>query len=165
VYPPQASSTTAQEENTPVPKKYKVTLTPEERHSLQQMVRSGKTPARTLTRARVLLKADCSEGRAGWTDEQISEALDVGRATVERIRQRFVEESFETALYSRRPGRRYPHKLDGEAEAHLVALACSSPPGGRARWTIRLLAGRLVELGVVESVSRETVRRVLKKTN
>lgn len=128
------------------------------------MVRSGKTPARTLTRAHVLLKADCSEGREGWTDERIVEALNVGRATVERIRQRFVEESFETALYSRRPGRRYPHKLNGEAEAHLVALACTRPPAGRARWTVRLLAGRLVELGV-EAVSRETVRRVLKKTS
>lgn len=148
-----------------MPKKYKITLSPEERQSLEQMVRSGKTPARTLTRARVLLKADCAEARAGWTDEQIVEALDVGRATVERIRQRFVEESFETALYSRRPGRRYPHKLDGEAEAHLIALACAKPPAGRARWTVRLLTGRLVELGVVESVSRETVRRVLKKTN
>ena len=148
-----------------MPKKYKVTLTPEERHSLEQMVRAGKTPTRTLTRARVLLKADCSEGRAGWTDEQIVAALEVGRATVERIRQRFVEESFETALYSRRPDRRYPHKLDGEAEAHLVALACTKPPAGRARWTVRLLTGRLVELGVVEAVSRETVRRVLKKTN
>lgn len=91
--------------------------------------------------------------------------MEVGRATIERIRQRFVEEGFETALYLRRPGRRYPHKLDGEAEAHLIAVACGSAPEGRARWTIRLLAGRLVELGVVESVSRETVRRVLKKTN
>ena len=148
-----------------MPKKYKITLTPEERQSLEQMVRAGKTPARTLTRARVLLKADCAAGRRGWTDERIVEALDVGRATVERIRQRFVEESFETALYSRRPGRRYPHKLDGEAEAHLVALACTQPPAGRARWTLRLLTGRLVELGVVEAVSRETVRRVLKKTS
>jgi transposase len=146
-----------------LPKKYKVTLTSEERLSLQQRICSGRTPARTLTRARVLLKADEGDGRAAWTDQQISEALDVGRATIERIRQRFVEEGFETALYSRRPGRRYPHKLDGEAEAHLVAIACGSPPQGRSRWTIRLLAGRLVELGVVESVSRETVRRVLKK--
>ena len=148
-----------------MPKKYKVTLTAEERRSLEQMVRAGRTPARTLTRARVLLKADCADGREGWTDERISEAVDVGRATVERIRQRFVEESFETALYSRRPGRRYPHKLDGEAEAHLVALACTKPPAGRSRWTVRLLAGRLVELGVIEAVSRETVRRVLKKTS
>lgn len=148
-----------------MPKKYKITLTPEERHSVERMVRAGRAPARTLTRARVLLKADCGGGRGGWTDEQIVAALDVGRATVERIRQRFVEESFETALYSRRPGRRYPHKLDGEAEAHLVALACTKPPAGRARWTVRLLTGRLVELGVVEAVSRETVRRVLKKTS
>lgn len=146
-------------------KKYKVTLTPDERQSLEQMVRSGKTPARTLTRARVLLKADCAEEREGWTDEQIVAALDVGRATVERIRRRFVEESFETALHSRRPGRHYRRTLDGEAEARLVALACSKPPAGRARWTVRLLAGRLVELGVVEAVSRETVRRVLKKTS
>jgi hypothetical protein len=128
---------------TPVPKKYKITLTPEERHGLEQMVRSGKTPARTLTRARVLLQADCGGGRIGWTDEQIVGALDVGRATVERIRQRFVEESFETALYSRRPGRRYRRKLDGEAEAHLVALACTKPPAGRARWD----AVELLEVG------------------
>ena len=148
-----------------MPKKYKVTLTEQERQGLQQMIRSGRAPARTLIRARVLLKADCGEGRMGWTDQQISEAVEVGRATIERIRQRFVEEGFETALYSRRPDRRYPHKLDGEAEAHLVAVACGSPPEGRARWTIRLLAGRLIELGVVESVSRETVRRVLKKTS
>ncbi len=148
-----------------MPKKYKVTLTAEERQSLEQMVRAGRTPARTLTRARVLLKADCGEGREGWTDQRISEAVDVGRATVERIRRRFVEESFETALYSRRPGRRYRRKLDGEAEAHLVALACTEPPAGRARWTVRLLTGRLVESGVVEAVSRETVRRVLKKTS
>ena len=148
-----------------MPKKYKITLTAEERLSLEQMVRAGKTPARTLTRARVLLKADCGGGRVGWTDEQIVAALDVGRATVERIRQRFVEESFEMALYSRRPGRRYHRRLDGAAEAHLVALACTQPPAGRARWTVRLLTGRLVELGVVEAVSRETVRRVLKKTS
>ncbi len=136
-----------------MPKKYKVTLTPEERHNLEQMVRSGKNPARTLTRARVLLKADCGEGRVGWTDEQIVEALDVGRATVERIRQRFVEESFETAPYSRRR-RRYHRKLNGAAEAHLVALACTRPPAVRTRWTVRLLTGRLVELGVIEAVSR-----------
>ena len=148
-----------------MPKKHKITLTSEERQSLEQMVRAGKTPARTLTRARVLLKADCSAWREAWTDEQIGEALDVGRATVERIRQRFVEGSFKTALSSRRLGRRYRRKLDGEAEAHLVALACTEPPAGRARWTVRLLTGRLVELGVVEAVSRETVRRVLKKTN
>jgi hypothetical protein len=148
-----------------LPKKYKVTLTEEERQRLQQLIRSGRTPARTLTRARVLLKADEGDGRAAWTDQQISAAVEVGRATIERIRQRLVEEGFETALYSRRPGRRYPHKLDGEAEAHLVAVACGAPPEGRARWTIRLLAGRLVELGVVESVSRETIRRVLKKTS
>lgn len=164
MYPVQAHSTPAQEDTT-VPKKYIVTLTSQERQSLQQMVRAGRTPARTLTRARVLLKADCGQGRVGWTDEQIGEAVEVGRATIERIRQRFVEEGFETALYSRRPGRRYPHKLDGEAEAHLVAMACGSAPEGHARWSIRLLAGRLVELGVVESVSRETVRRVLKKTS
>lgn len=127
-----------------MPEKYKITPTPEERRCLEQVVRSGKTPARTPTPARVPLKADHSEGRGGWRDEQTVEAPGVGRATAERIRRRFVERGFEAALYSRRPGRRYPHKLDGEAEAPLVAAACGPPPGGaRAGRSARSPGGSL----------------------
>jgi transposase len=146
-------------------KKYIVTLTDEERAELRQMISSGTAPAQKLARARILLKADSGGGRIGWGDAAIARALDVGQATVARARQRFVEEGFEMALNTKRSGRHYPRAIDGEAEAHLIALACSQPPEGRARWTLRLLAGRLVELGVVESASYEAVRKTLKKTN
>ena len=117
-------------------------------------------PACKLARARILLKAD-----DGWKDEQIVQAPDVSRPTVERTRKRFVQEGFEVALNGRPRQRIYEHKLDGKAEAHLIALACSEPPEGHARWTLRLLAERFVQLEQVEvdSVSYETVRRVLKK--
>ena len=146
-------------------KRYKVTLTKEERQQLRALVTAGKAAAAKLTRARILLKADASPGGPAWTDQRIVEALDVGVATVERIRQRFVEEGMDAAL-SRKPQARpsRPPKLDGRAEARLVALACSAPPEGRREWTLQLLADKLVELKVVESVSDETVRRVLKKT-
>lgn len=146
-------------------KKYHVTLTVEERESLGKLISSGKASARKLTRARILLKADEAEDGAGWDDQAISEALEVGLSTIYRVRKRFVEEGLEAALEQRRPRRLYRRKLDGEGEAHLIALACSSPPQGRERWTLRLLADRLVELGYVESLSYETVRRVLKKTS
>lgn len=146
-------------------KKYHVTLTAEERESLGKLISSGKASARKLTRARILLKADEPEDGAGWDDEAISEALEVGLSTIYRVRRRFVEEGLEAALEQRRPRRLYRRKLDGEGEAHLIALACSSPPQGRERWTLRLLADRLVELGYVEDLSHETVRRVLKKTS
>jgi transposase len=139
--------------------KYRVTLTDEERAGLDRRVRSGRTSARTLTRARVLLKAD-----AGEEDAVIAKALDVGLSTIHRVRQRFVEEGVEAAIVSRRPRRVYARALDGEQEAHLIALACEQPPQGRARWTLRLLAGRMVELGHVEALSHETVRTTLKKT-
>lgn len=143
-------------------KKYIVKLTPEERDQLEKMLSSGTERARKLTRARILLKAD-----QGWTDEAISEALDVGRATVERLRRRFVEEGLEAALSRRPTTREYERLLDGQAEAHLIALACSAPPEGHTRWTLRMLAEKLVALEQVdiESVSHETVRQVLKKTN
>jgi transposase len=146
-------------------KRYKVTLTEEERQQLLALVASGKAAARKVTHARILLKADASPGGPAWADPRIVEALDVGLATVERIRRRFVEEGLEAALVRKpqlRP-RRQP-KLDGRAEARLIALACSAPPEGRREWTMRLLADRLVELEIVDTISDETVRRVLKKT-
>ena len=144
-------------------KKYIVTLTDEERDHLRKLTTSGTTPALVLTRARILLKADGSGSRVGWGDQAIARALDVGDATVERTRKRFVEDGFEIALHGKKLGRHYPTKLDGEAEARLIALACSEPPEGHARWSLRLLAGRLLELDVVDAISHETIRRVLGK--
>jgi transposase len=146
-------------------KRYKVTLTDEERQQLQDLIATGKAAARKLTHARILLKADAAPGGPAWTDRRIVEALDVGVATVERVRQRFVEEGLEAALGRKKPDRPpRPRKLDGRAEARLIALACSAPPEGRPEWTMQLLADKLVELEVVDAVSDETVRRVLKKT-
>jgi len=147
-------------------KKYLVTLTPEERQHLRKLVSTGKRSARTLTRARILLQADQATGGPAWEDAKIAEALGCGPRTIERVRQRFVERGLEAALSHKpqeRPSRE--RRLDGAAEARLIALACSQPPEGRARWTLKLLADKLVELEVVESVSDETVRRVLKKTS
>ena len=146
-------------------KKYKVTLTDEERGELSELISRGKGAARALAHARVLLKADAAPGGPGWNDAAIHEALDVGTATVERVRKRFVEEGLEEALGRKRPRREYKRRLDGRGEAHLVALACSEAPSGRERWTLQLLADRMVALGRVEEVSRETVRRTLKKTS
>jgi transposase len=146
-------------------KKYIVTLTQEERQSLQAMLARGKAAARKLLHARVLLKADAGVGGPAWSDGAIAEGLEVGRATVERVRRQFVEESLEAALERRQPRRQYRRALDGDAEAHLVALACSQAPAGRSRWTLRLLAERMVTLEYVEAVSKDTVARVLKKTN
>ena len=145
-------------------KKYTVTLTDEERKALEGLVSKGKSPARKLTHARILLKADCSEGGPGWIDAAISEALDVSPSTIGRVRELFVEEGFEAALDRHKPRRTYSHKVDGEQEAHLVALSCNKPPEGHARWTLRLLADKMVELEYVNSVSHETIRKVLKKT-
>jgi len=147
-------------------KKYLVTLTPDERDFLSALTSAGKRSALTLTRARILLKADQAKGGPAWEDAKIAEALDCGLRTVERVRQRFVERGLGPALGRKpqdRPSRE--RKFDGAAEARLIALACSAPPEGRARWTLKLLADKLVELEVFESVSDETVRRVLKKTN
>ena len=146
-------------------KKYHVTLTTEERTMLQDLIASGATAARTLTHARILLKADESADRPAWQDCEICTALDVGSATVARIRQRFVEESLAAALHRRPPQRDYQHLVDGACEAHLVALACGAPPEGRTRWTLRLLADKLVALAYLDTISHETVRQVLKKTN
>lgn len=145
-------------------KKYKVTLTDEERSTLRELISRGKGPARRLCHARILLKADSSPPGPGWIDVAISEALEIGTATVERVRKRFVEEGFEEALGRKKPRRRYERRLDGKAEAHLIALACSEAPEGRERWTLELLSDRMVALGHVETVSRDTIRRTLKKT-
>jgi transposase len=145
-------------------KKYIVTLTPDERQMLRGMVSRGKAAARKLMHARILLKADAAEGGPAWEDQAIADGLEVGRATVERVRQQFVEQGLQAALERRRPRREYLRKLDGEGEAHLIALACSQPPEGRSRWTLRLLAERMVALEYVEEVSKNTVGRTLKKT-
>ena len=147
-------------------KKYKVTLTADERNSLQDLIAAGKAPAQKLAHARILLKADAAPGGPAWPDARIAEAVEVDVTTIERVRQRFVEQGFEAALVRKtqdRPSRQ--RKLDGHGEARLVALACSDPPLGRARWTLRLLADKLVELEVVDTISTETVRQVLKKTS
>lgn len=146
-------------------KKYIVTLTEAERQMLQAMLSRGKSAARKLMHARILLKADASAGGPGWDDDQIAEGLEVGRATVERVRKEFVEDGLDAALERRKPRRQYERTLDGDGEAHLVALACSKAPEGRSRWTLRLLADRMVRLEYVEEVSKDTVSRVLKKTN
>jgi transposase len=147
-------------------KRFIVTLTTEERQSLLDLIAAGQSAAPKLAHARILLKADVSPGGPGWTDEAIAEAVEVSIATVERTRQRFVEQGLEAALVRKpqdRPSR--PRKLDGRAEARLIALACSKPPEGRNEWTMQLLADKLVELEVVDSISDETVRRTLQKTS
>ena len=147
-------------------KKYQVTLTAEERQQLQALIATGKAAAKKLAHARILLKADASEGGPAWDDQRIADAAEVSTDTVSRVRQRFVEHGLEAALSRKkqdRPSRE--RKLDGRAEARLIALACSTPPDGRKVWTMRLLADRLVELEVVDTVSDETVRRVLKNTS
>jgi transposase len=147
-------------------KKYKVTLTAEERNSLQDLIAAGKASALKLAHARILLKADASPDGPAWTDARIAEAVEINVTTVERVRERFVEHGLDAALVRQkqaRPSRE--RKLDGQGEARLVALACSDPPSGRAAWTLRLLADKLVELEVVDTISTETVRQVLKKTN
>lgn len=145
-------------------KQHAVRLSGEERQRLHSLIRAGVASARTLARARVLLKADQSEGGPDWSDGEIATALEVGRATVERVRRRYAQEGLDAALTRRSSARTYLRKLDGRQEAHLVALVCGPPPEGRARWSLRLLAGRFVELGKVDAVSYETVRRTLKKT-
>src|SRR5688572_7476344 len=124
-------------------KRYLVTLTERERAALGQRVATGRATARVLTHARILLKADEGPQGPAWTDEQIATALDASRSTISRVRQRFVEQGLEAALRPQRPHREYRRRLDGAQEAHLVALACTPPPLGRRRWTLRLLADKL----------------------
>lgn len=143
--------------------KYIVTLTREERESLEQLVAKGIARARKLTRARILLKVDSGEFGPALSDEEVCDALDTSPTTVYRVRQRFITGGVETAIERQRGQRVYVRRLDGAAEAKLVTLACSRPPEGYGRWTMRLLADHLVELGVVDAVSYETVRVTLKK--
>lgn len=146
-------------------KKYRVTLTGEERDELKRMVSKGRAAARKLTHARILLQTDESPGGPAQQDGAVAKVLGVDVKTIERVRQRFVEQGFEAALAPAPSRRLYKRKLDGVGEAHLIALACSAPPAGRSDWTLRLLAGRMVELEYADSLSHETVRQSLKKTN
>ena len=146
-------------------KKYVVRLEDEERKRLETLVSRGKTAARTLQRAWILLKADGGPTGPGWSDLAIQETFGVGLVTIYRVRQTWVEEGLNAVL-TRRPKSRHRHrKLDGDQEAHVIALACSQPPPGRCRWTVRLLASKFVELGHAERVAPETVRQTPKKTN
>jgi hypothetical protein len=145
--------------------KYVVKLSAAERERLQAMLSAGIEQARTLTRARILLKSDASEAGARWSYAQICDAFDVTEVTISKVRRTYVEQGLEAAIRRKKPDREYVQRLDGRAEAHLVALACSEPPEGQERWTLRLLQERLVALQVVESVSHETVRQTLKKMN
>jgi len=143
---------------------YRVVLTEEQRAELRGLVGCGVAPARTLTRARILLKADHGEGGPGWSDAAIVSALDVNASTVLRVRRQFAAEGLAPTLERKRPDRVYERRLDGAQEAHLIAVACGAPPDGRGRWSLRLLADELVRLEVVEAISHETVRQTLKKT-
>lgn len=146
-------------------KKHVVQLTGEQRQRCADMVRAGTAPARSITHAQVLLKTDSGPLGPGWTDQAIAEAFGVSTVTVAHIRKVMVADGLEAALdHYRDPRREYPHKLDGHQQAYLMALARSKPPQGRRRWSLRLLADRMVELGHVESLSYQTVGRVLKKT-
>ena len=146
-------------------KKYIVFLTPEERQELKQLTKTGKNPAYKVNHARILLKADINQSQGGWTDSEIGESLDIGHATIERVRQRFVEEGLESALNRRKQQKRRRKIIDGEKEAYLIALACSETPAGKSNWTLQMLADKMVELNYVEQVSTETIRQTLKKTN
>ena len=147
-------------------KKYKVTLTAEERNALHGLIAAKKTAAKKVIHARILLKADAGPDGPAWTDARIAEALEVDVSTVERVRQRFVEQGLDAGMDRKKQDRlSRPCTLDGKAETRLIALACSEPPAGRVRWTLRLVADKLVELENVEAVSTETIRRTLKKTN
>src|SRR4029450_6893383 len=156
-----------------VRKRYVVVLSEAERARLHTMIGRGVAPASALTHARILLKANQGEAGPGWAgaasgggpDAAIGAALEVNPATVARVRMRYVAAGLDAAIYRKPPARQYRRRLDGEQEAHLVALTCSAPPEGHKRWTLRLLADRLVELQVVESVSYETVRQALKQTS
>lgn len=145
-------------------RKYRVCLTADERDQVEAIIRTGHVAARVQTHARSLLKTDQGQRGPAWADETIAEACEVSSQTVHRVRRAFAAEGLDAALYRKKSGvvRR---KLDGRQEAQLVSLACSSPPDGHERWTLRLLAERLVELNVVDTIARDTVRLTLKKMN
>jgi Homeodomain-like domain len=146
-------------------KKYIVRLTEDERTYLESLIHTGKVAAHKRLHAEILLKADISELGEKWQDKQIGTAFGITTRTVERIRERLVCEGLESALNRAKPAHAKERKIDGEKEAHLVALMCGDAPDGRSRWTLRLLGQSMVELGYVESVSHETIRQTLKKTS
>lgn len=146
-------------------KKYHVELTGDQRSHLLELTGRGSSSARKQTRARILLKTDEGPEGPAWSDARTAEALDCGEATAQRIRKCFAKQGLEAAISRKKPDRDYDGKVDGELEAHTVRLACSEAPKGHSRWSLRLLADRLVELEYVNSLSHETVRGVLKKTN
>jgi transposase len=146
-------------------KKYVVRLSGAEREQLETLLRKGKSPARRLLKARILLKADVSEGGEGWSDSRIIKALDTSVSMVYRVRKQLVEEGFEAVLSRKQRATPAVARIfDGEKEARLIALACSKPPKGRARWSLRLLENKVVELGIVDRASDSTIGRTLKKT-
>lgn len=145
-------------------KQYIVTLPEAERAHLHTLISCGTAPARVMAHARILLKANQGEAGPGWTDAMIAAAVEAHWTTVARVRKTYVTAGLDAALYRQPPDRVYPRKLDGEQEAQLVALTCGHPPEGHARWSLRLLARELVRLEVVDTVSPETVRQVLKQT-
>ena len=142
--------------------KYRVELNEEQRQHLEKITSSGIYPVRQIKHAQILLKSDQKEH---WSYEQISKAFDITAVTIAKVRRTFVQDGLEAALQRKKPDREYEHALDGEAEAYLIALACSEPPSGREHWSLRLLQNRFVKLGYADSISHETIRRVLKKTN
>lgn len=146
-------------------KKYIVKLKKKEKETLRKIIKSKKSSPRNRKNAQILLKSDESKKGAGWPDAKIAESFDAGIRTIERVRQRFVEYGLEVALNGKESTRVYRRRLDGDAEAQLTVLACSEAPEGQARWTLKLLGERLVELEVVDSIARETIRQTLKKTN
>ena len=146
-------------------KQYVVELTSEERSQLQQIVSKGNTTGYRIKYAHILLKADQSKGGPGWSDPKIAEAFGCNLSTVYRLRKRLVENGFDAVLQHGNTGKRKQRKLDGKAEAHLIALACSQPPEGRQRWTVRGLANEVVAVGIVDSCGKTTVHETLKKMN
>jgi len=145
--------------------KYKVTLTKEEREELMSIINKGSHSSQKFRNAYILLNCDEGDYSEKNTNEQISKVLKVGMRTIDRVKKRFIEEGFNSVLERKPPDREYERKADGEVEAHLISLCCSEAPKGRARWTLRLLADKMVELKYVDSISHETIRRTLKKTN
>ena len=142
--------------------KYKVELNEEQKQNLEKIISSGIYPARQIKHAQILLKSDQN---MNWSYDQIMQAFDVTAVTIAKVRKTFVEKGLEAALHRKKPDREYEHALDGEAEAHLIALACSEPPTGREHWSLRLLQKRFVKLGYADTISHETIRRALKKKN
>ena len=146
-------------------KKYVVILSQAEQEMLERLVKSGNAPARKLLRAWILLKSNASEDGPNWSYEQICQAYNVSEVTVYQVQKSYVEHGLEKAINRKKPEREYEHRLDGEAEAHLIALACGEAPDGQERWTLRLLQDRMIRLEYVDDVSHETIRTTLKKTN